>query len=320
MSSTVSYAVSPYRPSGRVTAGGVAFVLATSLVAGILVGLCGGPVSDHFYLVFVFPVIGGAAAGVLVAAAIRIGRVQNPKVASVCAALGALLIMPSLHLYGYRRLESTLDGIGEARLAEVLRAGPDELRAAGVDPELEGAVRVTNLAGYLDWQARRGVLISRYGGEGGIRLGYAGSYGYWGLEIVLAAIAAALLAARAAAAPACSRCRSWMTDRLRADVQVSATTALLAVSTGDIERLGLKDERKIDPGQTLRITVCCCPRCAAASYATVRLERVLLGRDGTPRAAPKLLAQTSYPGAAVAALETMFAKDRTGSLSLHAAR
>jgi ribosomal protein S27AE len=305
--SIVQFPVSLYRPSGVFSWKAIATVLGVSVMAGTLIGFAVGFVHTFFYLVLLFPLLVGIATGKLAAAAVRAARLRNPIVAGLCALFGGAIAMPIVHGYGYLDLQRARAQLDPEALATAMGMSPDALpadvKASGVTPEAIRTARVTSLPLYFDLQAHEGVRIGRSGWLD-IRLGHAGSYVYWALELLLAAAVAFALAYRAAAAPFCERCGRWMAERRLGGVRAPADEAVEALRAGDLDRLHPSPPTA---GREIRLTMASCPQCGTTSAMTLRLDRVRVGRDGKETASPRTLAHATYPGEAIPVVEDLFA-------------
>jgi len=303
------YSPSPYRPSGGFSPMGVLVMLVLAVAAGVAVGVVGGIVKNWLYLVLLFPMAFGMAVGGATMLAVKRGKVRSPMLASAVALIGGLTVIPVVHAVGYYQFRQELGHVDESTraIARVVSpdAIPDELAQQGVTANAIRMLRVSSFPEYVDAMAHEGVSISRHSSSG-MNLGYVGSYIYWGVEVGLVVLLAITLARRAAAAPFCDPCESWMSDRLLGGLAPPPEDAARAVAGGDLDQLRAQQPSR--DASVLGLWLSTCARCGVSSTGNLRLTQTRTTSKG--KTTHKTLAHATYPGHAIPAIEGLFQAPR----------
>jgi hypothetical protein len=247
----------PYEPDGGAPAGGVALLLAGTLGAAALIGLGVSFLHEYFYIVLFMPMLMGGLVGLAGVGLVRAGKVRNPGVATVIGVLGGVAVMFFMHYW-------------------------DALRFLAGD-----------LLDYLDLRATAGVTISHTGGgQGGMNLGYVGSWIYWVVETAIAAAIAGVVVRLPTASPFCAACGVWKEARPLGSLEAPLPVAKSAVEEGEVARL--MECRRPAAAQGLRLQAHVCPRCEHDGEVEITLENVLRNPKGQNQTVT--VTRTTYPG------------------------
>lgn len=268
------FTVEPYVPDGNFPPLGLALTLGGGLAAAVLVGFLASVIGQWFYLVILFPCLIGLALGGVGMTFIKAGKLRNPLLAGVAAALSGVMAMGTTHYVNYQRF---VDNVA---------------KTLGVEhAELE---KHLSFATYIDLRATEGVTISRAAhNDKGMNLGYVGSYIYWLVEMAVVAGIAWAMMRTTAAAPFCVGCNTWKNERRLAEMTVAdEDMALRAVQEGEVIRL-LQCGQPIQ-AKGLVIKAASCPHCGAEGEVDITLDRLTKNAKGEWSATT--LTRTTYPG------------------------
>ncbi|MCB9452290.1 MAG: hypothetical protein H6672_12690 [Anaerolineaceae bacterium] len=208
----------PYRPSGAMPGGSLWLLLIVALVSGLVLGGIMWAIDKYasFYLVFVFPLAGGAIAGGILALVIKSTKMQNPTMAVVVGLMAGVVMYGAYHgaFYyitfrnDYIRSEYSASYPGktptEAQLDDFMNEG------------LMYRVQDTGFVGYLKYTASNGFSITSTTGSSSssdLEIKDTGAFIYWGVEILLASIVAAVIARNAAKEPFDEATNTWFDSR-----------------------------------------------------------------------------------------------------------
>ena len=167
----------------------------------------------HFYLVVAFPLFAGLIAGGLLVLGVRSGKVRSPLLAALIGLLTGVLIFGVYHFATYY---VTFRGVVRDQYVQDVGKTPtdaelDQLINKGLT---QFKISDTGFIGYLKFAAQEGLTItnstsSSSSDVGNIDLKDQWAFVYWGVEILLAGIIAAVLAGREAGQPFDEDANSW---------------------------------------------------------------------------------------------------------------
>jgi hypothetical protein len=203
-----------YQPSGVISGGGFLLLLLLAVLAGVVVGAVLWAVDNyvHFYLVIAFPILAGAIAGGLLIRAVKSSKIRNPLMAGL-AGIIAGLIMYGVYHYASYYISFRNDFIRPTYIENNPGSTPTDTQLDQfMNDGLMRAVQDTGFIGYIKYTAKIGFTITRTGStssETPIELKDNVAYGYWVLEILIAAGVAAVLAANAAREPFDETANTW---------------------------------------------------------------------------------------------------------------
>ncbi len=231
-----------YRASNHVSFGGFLLLLVLAVVAGAALGgiLFAVDYYIHFYLVLMFPILAGAIAGGLLARGVYSAKVRSPFVAFIVGLVCGVLIFAVYHVASYY-----VGFRGDVRAIYVENAGEEPTDAElteFIDFVLEDEVNDTGFVGYLKLIAKDGFSITRTASSSssGIDLQGNAVFIYWGVEILIVALFAAFMAARAAGEPFNEDANEWYGPALfYATTNAKARKELLnALKDGSFQQAG----------------------------------------------------------------------------------
>jgi hypothetical protein len=214
-----------YQPSNLIAPQGILFLIVAAVVGGVAIGLLTYFVSTLIYLIIVFPLLIGAAAGGVIAGAVIIGKVRSPIGAAIFGILIAVILYGT---YRYAEYEigfknDTHDAyidilreeipagvtISDEELEETLDSFLGDDTAA--DFELKDIVGSTGFGAFVEYSADAGVTFnrSRSTSGSGFTISGTGAYIYWLIEFAVIAVIAAVVAHTRAKAPFSEETKEW---------------------------------------------------------------------------------------------------------------
>ncbi len=312
-----TFEVVPYRPEGGFTAFGSLLLIVASLAAGLVLGTLGGIISRWFWLVLIFPAVIGAGVGGVGYWAIRIGHVRSTILGVASGLLGGLFAIISMYYMQYRDFESSNSIPPDVRqqLRELARLTPAEVEANPlIPPEVKQALRdpasragfaVHDLPSYMHFQAVLGVRISSSSDvgrkDGGMNLGYIGSWIYWALEVLIVAGIAVAMQYVAAKQPYCSECQRWKKAR---QLGTAPESQIEPLKQGDLPVFAEPLPLQVGEREVL-VTANICPLGDDRCPVDVLIQRLVQTKEGFQQVE---IAHVTYAGEALPELEEVFAR------------
>src|SRR5689334_21763113 len=234
-----------YRASNQMTFGGFILLLVLAIISGAALGgvLFALDYYLHFYLVLLFPLVAGTIAGGLLTRGVYAGKVRSPFMAFLVGLICGILMYGVYHAASYyigfrgvmrsAYVEKTKENLSEADLDKLVNAF---LNYNKVDD--------TGIVGYLKYTTLEGITItstSSYGSTSSSDT-LKGNlvWGYYAVEILLAGLIAAFMAAGAAGLPFDEDAGEWYLPPM----YLAATTGkarkelLNALKVGDFQQAG----------------------------------------------------------------------------------
>jgi hypothetical protein len=207
-----------YRASNHTPFGSFLLLLILGILSAVAVGGILWAVDNylHFYLVVAFPLFAGLIAGGLLVLGVRSGKVRSPFLAGLIGLVTGVLIFGVYHYATYY-----VTFRNDARAIYIKNVGETP-----TDQELDQAIDVlfldkkdgvgaTGFIGYLKFTARIGLTITNSTSvtstdtSTDINLKDQWAFVYWGAELLLAGIIAAIVAAREAGQPFDEDANAW---------------------------------------------------------------------------------------------------------------
>lgn len=194
-----------YRASNRISFGGFILLLLLAVIGAAAMGgiLFALDYYLHFYLILVFPIFAGAIAGGLLARGVYSAKVRSPILAGIVGLLCGVLMYGVYHFASYYFGFRT-----DMRAIYVENAGrqpTDNEFTSELDALLQDEVGDTGFLGYLKLTAKEGITITSTSSYASTSKGQTLEgdlvWGYYGVEILIAALFAAFIAGRAAGEP-----------------------------------------------------------------------------------------------------------------------
>lgn len=311
-----TYPVATYRPDGGFDASGVGVLMGVLMATAMLLGVICHFVGQFFWLVLFFPLLVGFFLGAVGTRAVRFARLRNPVLGGVAGLLGGIVAMMVMHYGAYWQFRSDID-------SKLAKAGPEfnSLIAMPEDRLLEAIrdessdrkqrilgfwqdVHLDSFSAFMQARAEEGVTISH--GSSGMNLGYAGSWFYWVVEVLVVGAVTFVMVKAAASEPYCARCGQWKSKRPIGSFTGAATTAKAALKSGAMAELSRQSPSPMVPAApALVVTLAECQSCRGKGPLDVKLDMLAKsGKGGTDRTT---LAHVTYPAEARADLLALFA-------------
>ncbi len=315
--SHVRFDATPYVPDGGFGVVGLVMLFLGLAVAGIVMGVITFYVSKLIYFILVFPMVIGVVIGGIGAFLVKRGKVRSPWVAGAAGLLAGILAMLTVHFLQYR---SFLDE------REVALAGNMIMKNAGkqgrnlmlnlavpAGPERDRIKReldVESFPEYIDFAAHEGVTIQHGAGrQGGMNLGYYGTYIYWIVEALIVGCIVFGMTRKPAQEPFCTLTNDWKVahcgDNFLVPIEVGSATAAAALKEGDLGKLAeIKAQGANSTGQTepVRLYVLASPNHFEQCMLEAKLVKFVTGKQGKQE--EKELAVATYPASALPSFET----------------
>lgn len=317
----------PHQPDGGYSSFGSALLIGSQVAVAAVLGYLLSFVGQYFYLILVFPVVVGLALGGVGIWAIRYGKVRSPWLAGLSGFLGGCVAMCMVQFFDYQRFlgerEQLLadlpppylrvlaaEGAEREKLLKLVpREDRPELRKFAVEYDKLMAVR--SFAGYLHHAAMEGVTIGSTHNianpDRGFNLGYWGSIAYWVVELLIVAGISWGMCHEASRDPFCLEAREWKQPRFLGQMVAppdQISDRIEALKSGRVEAL-LPVSEESGTRETLALTAFLSPLGEAAELE-LRLEKLSVNNKGEVQKV--VVANVTYPGAALPALNAIFAE------------
>jgi hypothetical protein len=228
----------------------------------VVIGAVVSFIHRWFYLVILFPALLGVGVGLAGRQGLKLGKVRNSVVAGGLGVVAGVLVMLVSYYGGYL-----------LTLREVNKEVP-----GGRAQEMG-----FTFPNYMDALATDGVQIGRPGRGQGMNLGYAGSYLYWGAEMVFAAGAAFFMIRKSTDDPFCLTCHMWKSGQVLGTMTVRQDTIREIMNDGDLPRLGQLYNEGGTVGTDVHFMAYPCPECAEQSTVEIRVYEIRLDNKGRPQ-------------------------------------
>ncbi len=296
--SVPSFHPEPYRPDGGFSLLRLPILFGALALAAIAFGWLASFIGQWFYVVFIFPLV--VASGVAMGGAwgAMLARMRNPLLGGLAGLLGGALAIVAMHYFKYQR-HITQTAIATLELGSdggKVKADPAQPKPtlAEVEDELRQQI---GFGHFMNLRAEAGVRLGRKDDD---KLGFIGSWVYWGVELAFVALLASYCGYSVARAPFCAECGSWKTDRTLGTLS-ETPEAIKALQTGDLTQVAESADR---PSQgLLSISLAVCPICDTQASVVVKLERLVKDKENNVKKENVL--ELTYPGEALPSLEAV---------------
>ena len=313
------FSVRPYTPDGGFHTSGLGMLFPALIVAGGILGYIAHLISFHleFYLIVMFPLGIGFGVGFVGQLMVKKGRIRNPYLGGAAGFLAGVLAMFMMHYFDYSAAKQLFaddiknsDADTKAFLAMSPAQQERELASIPNSKDREAAAlflkaaRMDSFFDYLDVMATEGVTITKATSRNqdrGLNLGYAGSFVYWLVEILIVAGVTFAMVKTATAAPYCVSCECWKTPKQIGTV-LDEVGAAAAVSSGDLTLLSATGPAP--SGGSVAITVACCDACVGTGEFDLKAEAMTADSKGNKQS--RTIAHTTWPAAALKPLMSLF--------------
>lgn len=204
----------PYRASNKVPLGSLFLLLIVALFVGAVLGgiLFAVEHLTSFYLVLLFPLLAGVIVGAALAAVVKVGKVRSPFIAAFFGLVAGLVILLTYHVATYY-----IGFRGDIR-EMLVKQGDENISDADLDAFIDTNLKRDfgegGIMGFLRLAADEGFSITRTASSSSSGIDLQGDlvWGYWGFEMLIAMIAAAVVAWRAAKQPFDENSGEWYGD------------------------------------------------------------------------------------------------------------
>ena len=197
-----------YKSSGIAPLSGILTALAFGLIAAVVMGGILFAIDHfvHFYLILIFPAAAGFAVGFALSAGVTAGKIRNGAVAMLIGVICGIATMGTYHFLSYQiGFKSDVKNAISQNGAAVT----DRDEQAAEDVFLTDEVKQTGFPGYLSYEAKQGITITRASSSSGFSLKGPWAWGYFGLEVAFVMFIAGGLALSAANEPFDERSNAW---------------------------------------------------------------------------------------------------------------
>jgi hypothetical protein len=263
-----------------------AFISATTgLIAGVLCGVMASMVTGiGYYFVIATPLAIGGIVGIVMGLGVYFSKNKNRWVSATSAAVAGIACVVTMHAANYSQFVKALnrDEPADRQIAILVREFegrfdtlPEAIREVVSNckfpPEKLRRLQVNSLGEYVHDRASAGVRLNfRSDDNGGIKLGYAGSFAYWLLEAVLIASVAGTLLWFKRSKPLCVQCNEWRSERTLGSVFVDAKRVADLIQQGNFD--ALKFETSSERATELKIYRC--PECCSIDSGVLEVVNV----------------------------------------------
>lgn len=267
----------PYQPSNQVPFTGLLLLAGAAVLGGAAIGVAVHFAAKLVYLIILFPLLMGGAAGLLLKFAIKIGKVRSPAMAMIFAVVAALVIYASYWTAEYVGFRADIRQYINEEYGQQDQADID----AFIDDVLIEETGTTGFAGFFLFTSKEGVTLSRAGfsSGGGINLGEIGSYIYYLIELIIILVAAIGPARKTALQPFCETCDVWYgNEQFIGGAPLDQTETVSAMlDSGQFNDLGTRLGAVMPPSVSLFSRIC--ENCRATG-THLALKRITLNRKG----------------------------------------
>jgi hypothetical protein len=194
------------------------------LIVAILSGFILGGILwaiDHFtqfYLVLLFPLIAGSIAGGALRLTVSSAKVRNAVVAFFCGIIAGLIMFAVYHFATY--YVSFRGEVRDALAEQGTPAADDAELDTLINEVLQSDYKDSGFTGYLRYAADQGINITNFGPSSSssspMELKGDIMWGYWVVEILIAAGMAAFVAVRATREPFDENANEWYNPAVEA--------------------------------------------------------------------------------------------------------
>ena len=197
-----------YKSSGIAPFPGILTALVYGLIAAAIVGGILFAIDHYigFYLIIMFPVVAGFIVSFVLTLGITAGKIRNGAVAFLIGAICGLATMGMYHFLNYQIGFKTDEKNAIAQPGSSVTDQEEQLSEAAF---LTQEVKQTGFTGFLMYQAKQGITITRSTSSSGINLVGGWAWGYFGIEVLVVAFIAGGVASSTANDPFDERSNAW---------------------------------------------------------------------------------------------------------------
>lgn len=305
-SSSRVFSVTPYAAEGGFRPGGLLLMLLALAGAGAALGLAAHFLGKLIYLILIYPLLIGVLLGAVGRRTARSGHVRSPLLGGLAGFLGGVFAMAVMHYAAYVELQRALQAEMPAEVQTLTDEQLEAIVATAGDPEQArqdlAVLRASrSFRQFMDFSAQQGVSIGSRRSRG-INLGYAGTYIYWGIEVLIVGLMALYMMREATSAPYCAVCEAWKESRVLALVERS-DAARRGVEGGDLALLA-ESGPSTQGWSNFALHGALCPNCKGA-HSSLDLKLVETVPNQKSRPDTRTRAHARWPAAALGAIEAL---------------
>jgi hypothetical protein len=247
-----------YRPSNRVSLPGLIVLALVAICGGLVFGGLAAAISNFIWLIVLFPIGLGLAAGELLAKMITKYKVRSPMAAAAAALLMSLMIYGTMNYADYLVFQSELSDL----ITEEYGQLDNQTVAEITDGFLGEETGFTGFLGYLRLQAQEGVAIGSFRSSQALTLNEPLSWLYWLVELIIVTVCATLIAVERAKKPFCELCQCWYGggEHQGSVARDNVNQFLELMRTGNMRQASALLTSEPLPSPTLEIYMRRCPR------------------------------------------------------------
>ena len=197
-----------YKSSGIAPFPGILTALVYGLIAAAIVGGILFAIDHYigFYLIIMFPVVAGFIVSFVLTMGITAGKIRNAAVAFLVGAICGLATMGVYHFLNYQIGFKTDVKNAISQPGSSVTDQDEQLSEAAF---LKQEVKQTGFTGFLMYQAKQGITITRSTSSSGLTLSNGWAWGYFGIEVLIVAFIAGGGASSTANDPFDERSNAW---------------------------------------------------------------------------------------------------------------
>lgn len=206
---------------------GVILLFGAVLLAGVAIGGLVSLIGNFIYLILIFPVFMGLAAGAVVKSVVVSQKIRSPFVVIAAGIFSALVIYGSMHFVDYLQFRNSLaKEIQSQVVAEYGEPAPREDVQAYIDYIFVEETGTPGFVGFILLEAREGVSISHVGvpsSGSDMNLGMF-TWVYWLIEMGIIGWGSIDAAHKASRDLFCEHCDAWVAQGVHiGGMQIAST-------------------------------------------------------------------------------------------------
>jgi hypothetical protein len=197
-----------YKSSGIAPFPGIMMALSYGLVTAAIVGGILFAIDHYigFYLIVLFPIFAGFIVSFALSQGITAGKIRNAGVAML---LGAICGLATMGVYHFLNYQIGFKNDIKNAISQGGSSVTDQVEQGAEDLFLTQEVKQTGFMGFLTYQAKQGITITRSSSRSGLTLTDGWAWGYFGIEVLIVIFIAGMIASSTAGEPFDERSNAW---------------------------------------------------------------------------------------------------------------
>jgi hypothetical protein len=197
-----------YKSSGIAPFPGIMMALSYGLVTAAIVGGILFAIDHYigFYLIVLFPIFAGFIVSFALSQGITAGKIRNAGVAML---LGAICGLATMGVYHFLNYQIGFKNDIKNAISQGGSSVTDQVEQGAEDLFLTQEVKQTGFMGFLTYQAKQGITITRSSSRNGLTLTDGWAWGYFGIEVLIVIFIAGMIASSTAGEPFDERSNAW---------------------------------------------------------------------------------------------------------------